>query len=181
MRELDQIRDSLGHIIPDSELDRRTRELGDVLELFKEHPVVILTAEENGSGKSTFGRILRNEILKKPKDPPFSDCLFLQTDQISIAYREPRRQDRFTDYDYVSYPDLVRFCGVIILDEVYPEYVPLALTMKKARLLLIVQPNFLKGPPFDDAEHEAVASWLEKNKVPVYKLKSYMQQDLSSS
>jgi hypothetical protein len=168
------IRDSLGHPIPEDELNLRTQEIEDVLELLRNSSVVVLTTDKNASGKSTFGRILRCKILTEPEGQQLSDCVFMRADQIEIAYHEPRRQDRFSGYDDLSYPDLVRFQGLIILDEVYPEYVPLALTMKKAKLLLIVQPNFLESPS-DDIEEEFI-TWLKENNIPVYRLQPYFSK-----
>ena len=166
------IRDSLGHPILEDKLNLRTQEIEDVLELLRNSSVVVLTADENASGKSTFGRILRHKILTEPENQQFSDCVFMRANQIEIAYHEPRRQDRFSGHDGLSYPDLVRFKGLIILDEVYPEYVLLALTMKKAKLLLIVQPNFLESPS-DDID-EKFTTWLKENNIPVYRLQPYV-------
>lgn len=175
------VRNSLGHTIPENELDRKAQEIKEVLNLLERNRVVILTAERNIYGKSTFGRILRHKILTELKDATFSDCIFMRPDQIEISLHEPRRQDRFTTYDTFSYPHLIRFQGLIIFDEVYPEYVPRALTMKKAKLLLIVQPNFLEGPPFDDKMHEEFVSWIKEKNVPIYKLKPPLKPAFSNN
>lgn len=56
------IRDSIGHEIPGTKLDKRIEETKEIFELFKENPIVILTSDGNSWRKSTFGKILRHKI-----------------------------------------------------------------------------------------------------------------------
>ncbi len=165
------IRDSLGYEIADDELDPRTQEMAEVLSLLRQNPVVILTTETNQDGKSTFARILRHKLLTQEQtDQDFPDCVYTRVEEIELGYVESRRQDRFNTLDRFSYRDLRRLRGLIIFDEFYPEYLPLALTFSQARLLLIVQPTFLHGPPFDDAEHQQLDRWAQDSQVPIYAL-----------
>lgn len=95
----------------------------------------------------------------------------MKVEEIKLGYVESRRQDEFTTRDRFSYRDLRRSHGLIIFDEFYPEYLPLALTFSEAKLLLIIQPNFLKGPPFGNEEHQQLDQWLRDSQVPIYKLR----------
>jgi len=168
------IRDSLGHEIPRQELDPRTKETTEVLSLLKKNPVVVLTAEPPHYGKSTFARMLRHKILtQEPRDKDFPDCVYMRVEEIELGYVESRRQDSFTTRDRFSYTDLRKSHGLIIFDDFYPEYLPLALTFSKAKLLLIIQPNFLQGPPFDNEEHQQLDHWVKDSQIPVYKLKRH--------
>lgn len=168
------IRDSLDHKIPRNELDPRTRETKEVLSLLKENPVVVLTSATPGYGKSTFARILRHRILTRdPKFRDFLDCVYTRVDDIELGSKESRRQGEFATIDRFTYADLRRFNGLIIFDELTPEYLPLVLTFNRAKLLLVIQPNFLSGPPFDDEEQEQLVRWVGGLQIPVYKLGRY--------
>jgi len=165
------IRDSFGHEIPREELDPRTQETTEILFLLRQNPVVVLTAKTNCDGKSTFARILRHKILTQTsRDEDFLDCVYTKVEEIELGHVESKRQDRFTTEDRFSYADLRRLRGLIIFDEFYPEYLSLALTFSEAKLLLIIQPNFLQGPPFDDQEHQQLDQWIKNSQVPVYTL-----------
>ncbi|PIS14916.1 hypothetical protein COT64_00125 [Candidatus Shapirobacteria bacterium CG09_land_8_20_14_0_10_39_12] len=165
------IRDSLDHEIPIQELDPRTKEITEVLSLLRENPIVVLTADPPNYGKSTFARILRHKILtQEPRDEDFPDCVYMRVEGIELGHVESKRQDRFTTRDRFSYADLRRLHGLIIFDEFYPEYLPLALTFSGSKLLLIIQPNFLQGPPFDNEEHQQLDHWVKDSQIPVYKL-----------
>ncbi len=165
------IRDSHGCEIPMEELDPRTKETTEVLSLLRNNPIVVLTTDSPGFGKSTFARILRHKILtQEPRDEDFPDCVYTRIEEIQLGDVEPKRQDRFNTMDRFSYADLRRFRGLIIFDECYPEYLPLALTFNRSKLLLIIQPDFLQGPPFDDEEHQQLAQWVRGSQIPVYKL-----------
>lgn len=156
------IKDSFGREIPRQEFDQRTKETKEVLSLLRKNHIVVLTAERPYHyGKSTFAKILRHKILtQEPRDKDFPDCVYTKVEEIKLGYVGSRRQDEFTSRDRFSYRDLRRSHGLIIFDEFYPEYLPLALTFSEAKLLLIIQPNFLQGPPFDNEEHQHLDQWL---------------------
>lgn len=182
------IKDSLGHEIPHHELNRRENEVAEMKELLLENSLVILTAERNGHGKSTFARILRHHLNNQPdttepgetNETKFPMCIYQYMAGTPVDYVRPRYHDDYFDtLDRLSYPDLQRFEGVAILDEVYYDQFDLLTTLEESRVIAIMQPNFLINPnesPEDLAEDKLYKKFharIEDRQVPIFWLPDY--------
>lgn len=170
------IKDSLGHEIPPQELNPRHKETSEVLELLRENPLIILTSEGNCYGKSTFARILRHRLNAETAENESPKCIYQDISRVSIHKTSPRYHDSYDQYDDVSYPDLQRFKGVAIFDEVHFDQFRLLTTLEESWVIAIVQPVFLEGP-IEDELHQKFHNYIRKTQTPTYWLPSYMAPD----
>ena len=172
IKDREVVTDSLGHVIPEEKLDKRVAELSEVKELLRLNQDVILTADSNCDGKTTFAKILRAEINNGYLNA-FQECIYTEGPSVDLEYRISNQRRTNKGLDIVSYRHLLAFNGLVIFDEVYPEHQPLIGTLRRSKHLLLVQPNFLDGPPYDDTLHEDFDRWLNETQPPIYKLPRY--------
>lgn len=181
------IKDSFGHEIPHRKLNQRENEIEEMKELLLENSLVILTAESTGHGKSTFARILRHHLnsqsdataLGETNETKSPMCIYQYMGGTPVDYAPPRYHGGYNTLDTVSYPDLRRFEGVVILDEVHYDQFDLLTTLRRPQVIAIMQPNFLINPnesPEDLAEDELYQEFhasIEDMQVPIFWLPGY--------
>lgn len=169
------VRDSVSHEIPVDELNPRSEEVEHMLELLQDSSLIVITGPSSGTGKTTFGAILRHSILaQNPPTPDIPDCLMIVAGDIASHFGPVHRQDRFTRYDGATYPSLIQFSGLIIIDEVNPEQFPLVQTLTRAaRVACIIQPNFLDPKYVENALEQELIDYICGNNIPVVDLDSY--------
>ena len=110
------VTDSLGHEIPEEKLDKRQEEIGQVMDLLWMHQDVILTADGNADGKSTFAKILRAEINSDRLIRSLR-CVYTEVPQVGLEYRTSRGKTE-RGLDIVTYRELLTLDGLLIFDEV---------------------------------------------------------------
>lgn len=106
----------------------------------------------------------------------FSDCVFININSISLNTGRPIREDRFNPHDHYTYPQLLRFEGLIILDNVYPDQAPIVTGLKKSKILIITHPEFLGEPDSKDDIHKNFVNWVSEENIPVYKLLPFVNR-----